>query len=170
MNTLDLLGWLLIGSLPSAFLFALLGIAVYSFANRSGPATGALSALFNLVSLSVLPILVLLPLPKWWTVEWAVPHSTQVRRDALSWEKDAPVALDDRMSAQSELPEFAKEKRDHRVGPLPSDALLTQQEATEDLPQEVAFSWVVKWDQAPSAIGLMLIVGWFLALGRFGSG
>ncbi len=163
MNPLDLLGWLLIGSLPSTLLFALLGIAVYSFANRSGPATGALSALFNLVSLSVLPILVLLPLPKWWTVQWAAPHSAQVRKEAMSWEKDAPVALDDRMSTQSEFAGFAKEKR---TGAPLSELLLVEPVQREEHSDQVADSWTFGWISRAQTIGGLLVVGWCLALSR----
>jgi hypothetical protein len=70
-----ILGLWLIGSVPSALLLILPGIAIYFLAKRSWPAAGALSALFSLGLLSVVPILALTPLPKWWTVQWVSANS-----------------------------------------------------------------------------------------------
>jgi len=114
-----ILGLWVIGSVPSALLLILPGIVLYFFAKRSGPAAAALSALFGLGLLSVVPILALAPLPKWWTVQWVSMNSARLpSRDGPEIQYP-PSASDRPWMAPASLAPVAEENRTASLPAVP---------------------------------------------------
>ncbi len=162
-----ILGLWLIGSVPSALLLILPGIAIYFLAKRSGPAAGALSALFSLGLLSVVPILALTPLPKWWTVQWVSANSAGLPIRGGLEVQYPPSASDRPLMAPASLVQVAQE---NRTASLPAVPPPEPSQSFANRSRRPVLPWSVNWEQATRLTGILLAAGWSLSLIRFALG
>jgi|GEM_PF-3459726 len=164
--------WLL-GILPPALAFSFLAIVLYFFAKRLGPASAALSALFSLVLLSIVPLLALSPMPKWWTVEWGIVSPVRSASDGRPEAVFLAPLANTSPSANASPSEKAlsiEPADENRADGPPSNLHFAATEAEGERVKPEADSWTGNLNQGRRLIGILLIVGWSVALVRFALG